>query len=196
MAERISEIKRKTAETDVSVTLNLDVGNDPCIETGIGFFDHMLVLFGKHSGFSLSVHAAGDTEVDFHHTVEDVGICMGAALQKALGDKSGINRFASADVPMDEVLAHVALDLSGRPFTAFHVPVMQEKVGEFDVSLIEEFMRAFANSSGLNLHINVAYGKNAHHICEAIFKALARALASATAIDGTDSGIPSTKGLL
>jgi len=187
-------VKRKTRETDIVLSLRLDGRGEAHILTGIGFFDHMLTLFARHSGVDLDVKASGDTQVDFHHTVEDVGIALGQALREALGDKAGIERYGWAMVPMDESLARVALDLSGRAYLVFKADFPSEKTGEFDVSLVEEFMQAVVNNAAMNLHVEVPYGRNAHHISEAVFKALARALRHAIRVTGTD--VPSTKGTL
>jgi len=196
MAERTATATRETAETQIAVSMNLDGVGTGTIETGVGFFDHMLTLLAKHALVDLEVKAAGDLEVDSHHTVEDVGLVMGQCLREALGEKRGINRYGNASVPMDEALADVALDLGGRPFFAFTAPLATEKIGEFDTQLIEEFWQAFANEGRLNLHIRVPYGRNSHHISEAIFKACARALKSAVAIDPRRPDVPSTKGTL
>lgn len=191
---RTASVKRKTRETDIVLSLRLDGRGEAHILTGIGFFDHMLTLFARHSGVDLDVKASGDTQVDFHHTVEDVGIALGQALREALGDKAGIERYGWAMVPMDESLARVALDLSGRAYLVFRADFPSEKTGEFDVSLVEEFMQAVVNNAAMNLHVEVPYGRNAHHISEAVFKALARALRHAIRVTGTD--VPSTKGTL
>lgn len=190
---RTAQMKRATRETDIALELDLDAG-DYQIETGVGFFDHMLTSFAVHSGFGLRVHAKGDYQVDDHHTVEDVGIVLGQAFHAALGEKRGIRRFASAYIPMDEALAFCAVDVSGRPFLRFDAPMPQEKIGSFDACLTEEFMRAFAMNAGATIHLKAEYSVNAHHITEALFKALARALHDAVAIVGSE--IPSSKGAL
>ncbi|MCD7727249.1 MAG: imidazoleglycerol-phosphate dehydratase HisB [Ruminococcus sp.] len=191
---RTAEIKRTTKETDIEVCVNLDGDGRVSVDTGIGFFDHMLNSFGVHSGIDLNVVCRGDLNVDGHHSVEDVGIVLGQAFAKALGDKSGIARFGSAFVPMDEALCFCALDISGRPFLAFDGELDDEKIGEFDTCLTEEFFRAFAFNSGITLHIRKEYGKNDHHIVEAMFKAVAHAIKQAVTVTGSD--ILSTKGVL
>ncbi len=193
---RPAQESRKTKETDVKVSLDLDGQGRTSPDTTIGFLDHMLDLFGRHAGFDLDVRATGDTHVDAHHTVEDVGICLGKALAAALGDKRGICRFGHASVPMDEALADVSLDISGRPFLVFDAAFPTEKVGEFDAQLVEEFLRALAVNAGLTLHVRAASGRDTHHIAEAIFKALARALRQAVALDPRVADVPSTKGVL
>jgi imidazoleglycerol-phosphate dehydratase len=193
---RVGQEGRKTRETDVKVTLDLDGEGRTTASTGVGFLDHMLDLLGKHAGFDLEVRATGDTHVEAHHTVEDVGICLGTALASALGDKRGLRRFGSASVPMDEALADVSLDLSGRPFLVFEVTFPTEKTGEFDAQLAEEFLRALAVHAGMTLHVRVPYGKNTHHIAEAVFKGMARALREAVALDPRVRDVPSTKGRL
>jgi imidazoleglycerol-phosphate dehydratase len=193
---RTARQDRKTKETEVSLSLDLDGEGSSTIASGVGFLDHMLDLLAKHALFDLEVRAQGDTHVDAHHTVEDIGICLGKALASALGEKRGIQRFASAAVPMDEALAEVHLDLSARPFLHFEAKFPTEKTGEFDTALAEEFLRALAANAGLTLHVRVPYGRNAHHIAEAIFKALARALRAAVALDPRVRGVPSTKGTL
>ena len=190
---RRAERKRTTRETDIALTLDLD-GGERAIATGVGFFDHMLTAFAVHSGFGLCISAKGDYQVDDHHTVEDVGIVLGQAFQEALGDKRGIRRFASAYIPMDEALAFCAVDVSGRPFLHFDAQMPQEKIGHFDACLTEEFMRAFCVNAGITVHLKAEYGVNAHHITEAMFKALARALNDAVSIVGDE--IPSSKGAL
>ncbi len=196
MAERRAAVDRKTRETEVRVQLILDGSGATEIQTGIGFLDHMLDLFGRHGRFDLSVLATGDTQVDDHHTAEDVGIVLGQAVDRALGDRAGIARFGEASVPMDEALANVALDLSGRGLLVFHVQFAQEKIGSYDVGITREFLSAFAANARVTLHVNVAYGQDGHHITEAVFKALGRALADATALDPRTRGVPSTKGVL
>ena len=196
MADRTAEIKRTTKETDISLELNIDGAGASDIDTGVGFFDHMLTLFSRHGFLDLNLKAIGDIEVDYHHTVEDVGICLGQAVAKACGDKAGIRRFGNCTIPMCESLATVAIDLCDRPFLVFNVPMDKPKVGLFDVELVEEFFHAFTNHSGATLHINLAYGSNAHHIIEAIFKALGRALDQATSKDERIQGVLSTKGTL
>ena len=193
---RTAEITRKTAETDITLSLNLDGSGAADIATGVGFFDHMLTHIARHGLFDLKVRAAGDLHVDFHHTVEDVGIVLGQALARALGDKAGIRRFGHAAAPMDESLAEVAVDLSGRAFLVFNAAFHAPKIGEFDVELVEEFFRAFSGNARCNLHVNVRYGRNNHHIAEAIFKAAAKALSDAVRIDPRERGVPSTKGTL
>ena len=190
---RQSTVSRKTKETDITVSVNLD-GRGQCdISTGIGFFDHMLTALGVHSGMDLTVRAVGDLQVDCHHTVEDTGIVLGQAIAKALGDKSGIARYGTAFIPMDEALGFCSLDVSGRPFLVFNVPFIKAKIGEFDTQMTEEFFRAFAFHSGITLHAKVEYGKNDHHMCEAVFKALAHALKAAVS---PKDGTLSTKGAL
>ncbi len=196
MKNRTSNIDRKTNETNISLSLNLDGEGKRSVSTGIGFFDHMLDLLAKHALFDLEIKATGDTNVDFHHTVEDVGICMGQAVKKALGDKAGIVRFSNVSVPMQESLANVAIDISGRSALVFNANLDSEKIGDFDSELIKEFLEAFTVNAGLNLHINVLYGENAHHIAEAIFKGIAKALDRATRIDERTNEVPSTKGVL
>ena len=197
MNHRRAEVNRKTKETQIKLTLDLDGSGKVTASTGVGFLDHMLDHLGKHSLSDLSVQASGDLHVDDHHTVEDVAICLGQALTQALGDKAGIARYGWASVPMDETLADVSLDLSGRPAVVFNARFNGDKIGTFDTQLIEEFIRRFANVAGANLHVNVPYGSNDHHIAEAIFKALAQALRIAKAVDPQRKGeIPSTKGSL
>lgn len=191
---RTAEIKRKTKETDIEIFVKLDGEGKVSINTGIGFFDHMLTAFGVHSGIDLQVDVTGDLYVDGHHTVEDTGIVLGQAFAKALGDKAGIARYGSAFVPMDEALGFCALDISGRPFLAFNAEFNDDRIGEYDNCLTEEFFRAFAFNSGITLHIRKEYGKNDHHVAEAIFKAVAHALKEAMEIKGDK--ILSTKGVL
>ena len=190
---RTSVQQRKTRETDISIQLSLD-GGDVDISTGIGFFDHMLNAFAVHGGFGLKVDAVGDLLVDCHHTIEDVGIVLGKAFAEALGDKSGIARFGSFTVPMDEALAFASVDISGRPFLVFHADFQQERVGDYDTCMTEEFMRALAMNAGITLHTRVEYGVNSHHEIEAIFKAVAHAMH--LAISKTSIGVLSTKGSL
>ena len=193
---RCAEIKRKTAETQISVKLNLD-GEGKCdILTGVGFLDHMLTLLAKHSFMDLTVKAKGDLEVDSHHTVEDIGIVLGEALREALGDKAGIHRYGNCFIPMDETLAQACLDFSGRPFLVFGAEIPKIKLGNYDTEMTEEFFRAIAMHCGLTLHIRVLYGSNVHHIIEAIFKAFARAVAEAAAVDSRVKGVMSSKGVL
>jgi imidazoleglycerol-phosphate dehydratase len=194
--ERISQVKRKTTETDVTLKINLDGSGKYSIKTPVPFLTHMLELFSKHGLFDLEIIASGDVEIDFHHTVEDIGICLGEAFNKALGKKEKIKRYGEAKVPMDEALAQITLDISGRPHLTCNIPQIEDKVGHFDTELVEEFFQAFVNNSGITLHINLISGKNSHHIIEAVFKAFARALDAATLLDPRVSGIPSTKGAL
>ncbi len=194
--ERISQVKRKTTETDVTLKINLDGSGKYSIKTPVPFLTHMLELFSKHGLFDLEIIASGDVEIDFHHTVEDIGICLGEAFNKALGKKEKIKRYGEAKVPMDEALAQITLDISGRPHLTCNIPQIEDKVGHFDTELVEEFFQAFVNNSGMTLHINLISGKNSHHIIEAVFKAFARALDAATLLDPRVSGIPSTKGAL
>ena len=193
---RRAEIERKTAETQISIKLNMD-GEGKCdIATGIGFLDHMLTLLAKHSFMDLTVKAKGDLEVDSHHTVEDIGIVLGEALREALGDKAGIHRYGNCFIPMDETLAQACLDFSGRPFLVFGAEIPKIKLGNYDAEMTEEFFRAVAMHCGLTLHIRVLYGSNVHHIIEAIFKAFARAVAEAAAVDPRVKGVMSSKGVL
>lgn len=196
MNNRTASINRKTKETQITLSLDLDGTGKGAIKTGVGFFDHMLDLLSRHGLFDLKVEAAGDLHIDAHHTVEDVGIVFGQALEKALADKRGIYRYGWAIVPMDESLAHVAIDLSGRPAFVFNVQFKREAIGNFPAELIEEFFKALATSAKMNLHINVPYGTNNHHIAEAIFKAVAKALRQAVSQDPRNKEIPSTKGAL
>ena len=194
MADRTAKIHRKTKETDVSVELNLDGVGKYEIDTGIGFLDHMLSHLSKHGKIDLTIKAKGDLNVDAHHTVEDIAICLGESLLKALGDKKGISRYGHSSVPMEETLADVSVDLSGRPKCVYNVDYRTDKIGDFDVECLEEMLRSFSNNGRFNLHINVPYGTNSHHIAEAIFKGLGKSLAAAVKIAGTD--VPSTKGQL
>ncbi len=196
MKKRTSNINRKTTETTIKISLNLDGEGKRTISTGIGFFDHMLDLLAKHALFDLEIKASGDTKVDYHHTVEDVGICLGQAVKEALGDKAGITRFANVSVPMQEALANIALDIGGRSALVFNAKLDTEKVGDFDTELIKEFLEAFSVNAGINLHVDVPYGENAHHISEAIFKGVAKALDRATRLDERTDEVPSTKGIL
>ena len=193
---RTGQIKRQTAETDITATLSIDGTGKSDIKTGIGFFDHMLILFTKHGFFDLNLAVDGDLYVDGHHTVEDAGIVLGQAFTKALGDKSGIKRYGTVFVPMDEALIMVSLDISGRPFLAFDVEIPTERIGNFDSELTEEFLRAFVVHAGLTLHVKMLAGKNAHHIVEGVFKSLGRALDEATQKDERIVGVMSTKGML
>lgn len=194
--ERKADITRETRETQIRLSLNLDGNGTANISTGVGFLDHMLELFAKHGFFDLEIEAKGDLHVDAHHTTEDVGICLGQALQKAAGDKAGMKRFGSFTVPMYESLAKVDLDICGRPFLHYETPLVPGKIGKFDIELAEEFFHGFVNNSGTTLHINVPYGTNQHHIIEAIFKAVAKALDIATQFDERIIGVLSTKGSL
>jgi imidazoleglycerol-phosphate dehydratase len=193
---RTATVRRETAETKIALTLDLDGTGRSRAETNVGFFDHMLTLFSKHSLIDLDVTADGDLTVDGHHTVEDVGICLGQALTQGLGDKAGIRRYGSVTLPMDEVLVTVAVDLSGRPFFSWRVEVPNELLGEFSSPLGEEFWRAVCHAGAFNLHVLMHHGRNAHHILEAIFKATGRALRQAVEPDPRGSGVPSTKGSL
>lgn len=196
MKQRTSKVTRKTTETNIELYLNIDGQGKSDISTGVGFLDHMLELFTRHANFDLNINATGDRHVDDHHTVEDVGICLGQALKESLADKKGINRFASVSVPMQEALANVAVDLSGRIAFVYNVKFNVSLIGNFDVELIEEFLEALVSNSSFNLHINVPYGVNAHHIAEAIFKGLAKALGNAVMINEKIKDVPSTKGIL
>ncbi len=196
---RIGEIERKSLETYVKVQINLDQNGKVEVDTGIGFFDHMLSLFAAHGGFSLNVYCAGDLQVDGHHSVEDIGIVIGQAFRQALGDRRGINRYGFASIPMDESLTEVSLDISGRPYLHLETPKLSERVGAFDTQLLEEFLRAFSMHLGLTLHVRVLYGRNTHHILEGIFKSLGRAMKQAIYIDTSSNQkdmVPSTKGML
>jgi len=194
MEERTAKIHRKTKETDVAVELNLDGVGKYEIDTAVGFLDHMLSHLSKHGKIDLVVKAKGDLKTDVHHTVEDIGICLGECLVKALGDKKGIARYGHSSVPMEESIANVSIDLSGRSNCVYKVDYRTDKIGDFDVECLEEMLRSFSNTGKFNLHINVPYGTNSHHIAEAIFKGLGQALAGAVKIVGTD--VPSTKGIL
>jgi imidazoleglycerol-phosphate dehydratase len=194
---RKAEISRKTKETEIDVTVDLDGSGAAKISTGIGFFDHMLEQLAKHSLIDISISAKGDLHIDYHHTVEDTGIALGQAVKKALGDMRGITRFADVLLPMDETLTRVAVDVSGRPFLVFRTEFNRPKIGEFDTDLVREFFQAFATNVGMNLHVETLYGVNAHHISESSFKGLARALRVALQVDERQKGeIPSTKGTL
>jgi imidazoleglycerol-phosphate dehydratase len=193
---RHAEVERKTSETDIRVALDLDGTGKASISTGVPFLDHMLDALSRHSLIDLEVTARGDTHIDDHHTVEDVGIAIGQALDQALGNKQGIGRFGYAEVPLDEALVAVTIDLSGRPFFVYNVKIRQHRVGAFDVELINDFLQALMNAAKMNLHVNQRYGRNAHHIIEATFKGLARALKLAVAVDPRVRGVPSTKGTL
>jgi len=196
MSKRESSIKRTTNETDINLALVVDGTGEASIDTGIGFFNHMLDLFSRHGLFDLNLKVNGDLDVDFHHTVEDVGICLGQCFKEALGDCVGITRYASVTVPMDESLASVSIDISNRPYLGFDADLKNEKVGAFDSELVEEFFNAFVNNARINLHINIEKGSNTHHKIEAIFKAFTIALDKASQIDPRKKGVPSTKGLL
>ena len=196
MKERKGEYKRKTSETKIETKIDLDGKGISNLETEIHFLNHMLALFARHGLFDLEVKARGDLEVDYHHTVEDIGICLGEAIKNALQDKKGIKRYGFTILPMDESLVRVALDLSGRGQLIYKVQFEQERVGSFEVSLVEEFFRALSYHAGMTLHINLLYGKNSHHIIEAIFKAFGRVLDEATRKDNRLDDIPSTKGII
>ncbi|MBW2475522.1 MAG: imidazoleglycerol-phosphate dehydratase HisB [Deltaproteobacteria bacterium] len=193
---RTVTISRKTKETEISVTLDLDGRGTHQIESGVPFLDHMLTQIARHGFFDLQVSAKGDLEIDAHHTVEDLGICLGEAFKKALGDKSGVRRYGRGSMPMHEALAAVVLDFSGRPFLVYNVPLPKAQVGNFELELVEEFFTAFCNHAGANVHVNLAYGDNLHHIVEAVFKAFARALDEATQLDPRVEGVLSSKGTL
>lgn len=193
---RIAELSRQTAETRIQLRLNLDGTGQHQIQTGIGFFDHMLTLFARHGLFDLDVQATGDLHVDHHHTVEDVGICLGRAISEAVGDKQGINRYGSMCLPMEESLVTSSLDLSGRFAFVYRVEFLTEKVGEFDTELVQEFWNAVAGNALMNLHLVLHHGSNSHHIAEATFKATARSLRQAVSIDPRQKGVPSSKGTL
>ena len=193
---RTSDIKRKTAETDVSLTLNLDGRGSSTVNTGCGFLDHMLTLFSRHAHYDLTVSCVGDVQVDYHHTVEDVAICLGKAFLEAIGDKRGITRYGDINLPMDESLVLCAVDISGREYLAYSLDVPSPRVGDFDTELAEEFMRAFTREAKITLHLHKIAGTNSHHIIEAAFKALGRALSAATSPSPFADEIPSTKGSL
>jgi len=194
MADRTANVQRKTKETSVAVELNLDGRGSYDIDTGVGFLDHMLSHLSKHSGIDMTVKARGDLDVDAHHTVEDVGICLGQGLLEALAGKRGITRYGHSSVPMEDALANVAVDLSGRAACVYNVNLPTDKIGDFDVECLQQMLCSFASNGKFNLHINVPYGTNSHHIAEATFKALGQALGAAVTISGQD--VPSTKGLL
>jgi imidazoleglycerol-phosphate dehydratase len=196
MAKRWGFVERKTGETDIKVKVNLDGVGDYKLATGVPFFDHMLTALAKHGLLDLEVKAVGDLEIDAHHTVEDVGICLGRAFREALGDKEGIARFGSARIPMDEALAEAVVDVSGRPYLVYNASCPGTRVGEFETELVEEFFFAFAHNAGITLHLHLVYGRNIHHCIEALFKAAGRALRQAVALDPKVKGVPSTKGSL
>lgn len=194
---RTAKIERKTKETDIELTFDPDGGNPSEINTGIPFLDHMLDLFSAHGYITLKLSAKGDIEIDNHHTVEDIGICLGKALKESLGNKEGIKRYGEATVPMDEAMAKVVIDICNRPYLAYRVPTDKGNAGNFDINLLKEFFRAFVNDSGITMHIDLISGDDAHHIAEAIFKAFGRALDQATFIDKRlKKAVPSTKGIL
>ena len=193
---RSAEIKRKTAETQITLSLNIDGEGKTEIQTGVGFFDHMLTHIGKHSLSDLEVNAKGDIEIDCHHTVEDTGIVLGQAFKEALGNKEGINRYGHAIVPMDEALVLCAVDISGRPYVDVDTPFTIDRLGDFEVEMVEEFFRAVAVHAGINLHIQVIRGKNNHHIIEGMCKAFAKAMLEAMTLNPRIKGVPSTKGML
>ena len=193
---RVAKVKRETTEVKVSVELDVDGSGKYSIDTGIPFFDHMLEQLSKHGYFDLKITADGDTEIDFHHTVEDVGITLGQAFDKALGDKKSIRRYGSSFVPFDETLSFTAIDLSNRPFFVFNVELPSSKVGEFDIELTKEFFQSLTNNIKANVHIELKYGENNHHIIESIFKSVAKSIDTATQIDPRSDSIPSTKGNL
>lgn len=193
---RKAEIERETSETQIRLSLNLDGEGRSQIKTGVPFMDHMLDAFAKHGHFDLTVEANGDTHIDDHHTTEDIGICLGLAIKEALGDKRGIRRYGNSFVPMDDALAQVVIDLSNRPHMEFRAAFPQSKVGQFDTELVQEFLTKLALEARMNLHVILHYGQNTHHMIEAIFKALAKALDEATGIDPRVKGVPSTKGKL
>ncbi|UJX46504.1 imidazoleglycerol-phosphate dehydratase HisB [Xanthobacter sp. YC-JY1] len=194
---RKAEIVRETKETRVTLAVDLDGMGRTSVSTGVGFLDHMLDLLGRHARFDLDIKAVGDLHIDFHHTTEDVGIVLGQAVRKALGDMRGITRYADVLLPMDETLTRVAIDISGRPFLVFRTEFAAQKIGEFDTELVREFFQAFASNAGVTLHVETLYGVNAHHIAESCFKGLARVLRAAVAVDPAAAGeIPSTKGAL
>lgn len=194
---RKAEIVRETKETSVTLAVDLDGTGRTSVATGVGFLDHMLDLLGRHARFDLNIKAVGDLHIDFHHTTEDVGIVLGQAVKKALGDMRGITRYADVLLPMDETLTRVAIDISGRPFLVFRTEFAVPKIGEFDTELVREFFQAFASNAGVTLHVETLYGVNAHHIAESCFKGLARVLRAAVAVDPAAAGeIPSTKGAL
>lgn len=193
---RTSKINRKTSETDITVSIDLDGKGESDIQTPIPFLDHMLAQISRHGMFDLAIKAKGDTHIDFHHTVEDIGITLGQVFEKALGDKKGIRRYADVSLPLNEALAQCVVDISGRPYLVFNVNLPKAKIGDFDVELVSEFFQAFVSNSGITLHINSPYWTNLHHIVEAIFKAFARALDQASLLDKRSSEIPSTKGRL
>ena len=193
---RTSNVKRSTSETQIEVKLNLDGTGIQEIKTPVPFLDHMLSQLARHGYFDLTIKAEGDTHIDFHHTVEDVGIAVGQAFKEALGDKKGIRRFSEANVPLNEALAQCIIDISGRAFFVFNVELPKAKLGEFDVELVPEFFQAFSANSGITLHLNSPYWNNLHHITEALFKSFARALDSACSLDSRTSEVPSTKGTL
>jgi imidazoleglycerol-phosphate dehydratase len=196
MSTRTASIARQTRETQIELELNLDGSGSSSIQTGVGFFDHMLELLTRHSLIDLTVNAKGDLQVDQHHTVEDVGICFGQAIRQALGDKSGIRRYGHCTLPMEESLVTTAVDLGGRYFLAFQAPIPSSKIGDFDSELVEDFFQATAANALCNLHVLLHYGRNSHHISEAVFKSFARALRMAIEVDPRQKGIPSTKGSL
>ena len=196
MEKRRSRVSRKTTETQIELSLSLEGEGQADVSTGIPFLDHMLTLFARHGWFNLMVKAQGDLEVDGHHTVEDIGLCLGEALKKALGDKRGIRRYGSAVLPMDETLVLVAVDLSGRPYLSLDLPLETEKIGSFETELVGEFLRAFSTKGEFNLHVKTLSGGNSHHLVEALFKGMSRALADACAPEPRSAGIPSTKGVL
>ncbi len=193
---RSAQIKRTTKETDITISLNIDGKGKAKVDTGVGFLDHMLTLWAAHGMFDLDIRASGDIHVDYHHTVEDVGIGLGMAISRAIKELKGINRYGFQVIPMEEALCEVAIDLCNRPFLVFNCVFPTEKIGAFDTELVEEFLRAVVVNCGITLHVNVRYGKNSHHIAEAIFKAMGRAMDQATSKNKRIEGVPSTKGLL
>jgi imidazoleglycerol-phosphate dehydratase len=194
--KRTAEIKRKTRETDIGVAVNLDGTGVSDIKTGVGFLDHMLELLARHSLIDLSIHAEGDLHVDYHHTVEDVGLVLGSALNKALGERRGIRRYGFFLLPMDEALAEVAVDLGGRPYLIMQTPMKHMMIRDFEVKLIEEFFRALSIEGRMNIHLRQISGDEPHHLCEAFFKGFARALRAAVESDARENGVPSSKGML
>ncbi|MBW1691646.1 MAG: imidazoleglycerol-phosphate dehydratase HisB [Deltaproteobacteria bacterium] len=194
--KRIAEIERKTKETDIRLTLNLDGKGASSIDTGIPFLDHMFELLSAHGFIDIDIKAKGDTEVDYHHTVEDIGICLGSAINKALGDKKGITRYGFAIVPMDEALARVVIDISNRPYLSYRVSLKKSVTGQFDINILKELFKAVVNNAGITMHIELLSGADAHHVAESVFKAFARALDQAAQIDERLDAVPSTKGLL